>query len=160
MDMESETAEQQTTDSTKRTDMDEKKDDGTLDPRTLHDESSTHWRLTSFPVLTEQGQSSTVTQESVRAELEESEEMEVCSDDPVSDNDDFGAEIDRFFSGHYTLDDVADDTEDFDASNTTVSGGRFSGGHYVLGDVADNTEDLGDDDSRDSIGLLTWEDIL
>ena len=142
MDMESETVEQQTTDSTKHTDMAEKKDNGTLDPRTLHDESSTHWRKTSFPVLTKQGEFSMVAQESVRAELEESEEMEVCSDDAVSDSEDFGAEIDRFFSGHYTLDDVADDTEDFDASNTTVSRGRFSGGHYVLGDVADNTEDI------------------
>ena len=155
MDMESKTVEEQTTDTAERTDMEEKRDNDTLDPRLLQYDSSTHWTTVSPPVvLTKQGESSTEAQESVRAELHQSDEMEVSSDDTVvQDDEDFGAEIARISSGHNTLDDVADNTEDI---NTRVSGGHFSGGHYVLDDVADNTEEL---DAGDSIGHYNLDDI-
>ena len=155
MDVESETVEQRTTDTTKGTDMDERKDDGTLDPRTLQDESATHWPIRSLPVLT------TGHQESVRAELKESDEMEVYSssdDTVVSDDEGFGADIARMHShGHYALDDSADNTEDIDVNNTLVSG-HFAGGHYVLGDNADNTEDLGADIAGDPGALYALDD--
>ena len=161
MDMESKTVEEQTTDTAERTDTEEKRDNDTLDPRLLQDDSSTHWTTVSPPVvLTKQGESSTEAQESVRAELHQSDEMEVSSDDTVvNDDKDFGAEIARISSGHNTLDDVADNTEDIDVNNTRVSGGHFSGGHYVLDDIADNTEELDADDAGDSIGHYNLDDI-
>ena len=159
MDVESETVEQRTTDTTRGADMDERKDDGTLDPRTLQDESSTHWPITSLPVLTTgQGESLTEARESVRAELKESDEMEVysSSDDTVNnDDEDFGAHISRMPSGHYALDDSADKTGDIDVNNTLVSGGHFSGGYYVLDDVADNTEDNDVNNTRVSGGQFS-----
>ena len=159
MDMKSETVEQETTDRTKRTDMKEKRDDGTVDPRMLQVDSSMHWTATGPPVLTEQFESPTEAQESVRAELGE---MEVCSDSDstaVNDDEDFGADIARVFSGHSTLGDVADNTEDIDVNDTGVSGGHFSGGHYVLDDIAGNTEELDADYAGDSIGHDTLDDI-
>ena len=143
--------------------MEEKKDDGTLDPRMLQDDSSTHWTTVNPPVvLTKQGESSAEAQESVRAELKGPDEMEVCSDsdNTVVPNDDvkFGADIARVSTGHYTLDDIADNTEDFDVNNTWVSGGHFSGGHYILDDVADNTGGLGADNAGDSIGHYSLDD--
>ena len=135
MDMESETVEQQTTDTIKLTNMDEKNYDGTIDPRLLQNDFSTHLRMTSPPVSTEQGEYLKEAQKSVRAERKESDEMEVCSDgdDTVVDKDeDFGAEIAR--------------VSDMDVNNTRFSGGHFSGGHYVMNNITDNTEGLDLDD--------------
>ena len=163
-DVESETIEQQQVpDRTKGTGMDQKTDDGTLDPRTLQDDTSEHYWATVNPaLLMKQGESSTVVQGLARAGLKELDEMEVCndSDDDTAVNEDegFGVEIARVSSRRFNMDVGADNTEEFDAVDTTVFGEYFSDGYYVQDDIADNTEEVGADDAGVPIGQDTLDD--
>ena len=148
MDMECETVEEQTMDKAERT---ENKDKNSSGLKTLRDDMSTHQISADSPVSREQGlvRSSTGVQESIESGVVESVEMETCAGNGTAVNDDEDSNVEEYedSGGHNTLDDIAFDTDDCDASNA-----RFSNGHYIVDSIEHDNDDPAANNNTTPIG--------